>query len=226
MKNMNDLYIGKIILKQNINFKKIKFNIDENNIISIIKPNYDLSGAESYALYNYFNKFENDKKFKINDLKSKIIIDRITYKFFEIGLTEMNIIYKKIILKNGEIFGKEINTGIIFPFLSLNDIDLEYYVKLDNKYGVIVTNLNTRDCFSECKSYIIDEKKVTNDKMENYQKKKKLEKRKEKLERLANTFRYDIEENESQYNSSISNFNEFINSSSNKPKVYQKVYKI
>lgn len=223
---MNDLYIGKIILKQNINFKKIKFNIDENNIISIIKPNYDLSGAESYALYNYFNKFENDKKFKINDLKSKIIIDRITYKFFEIGLTEMNIIYKKIILKNGEIFGKEINTGIIFPFLSLNDIDLEYYVKLDNKYGVIVTNLNTRDCFSECKSYIIDEKKVTNDKMENYQKKKKLEKRKEKLERLANTFRYDIEENESQYNSSISNFNEFINSSSNKPKVYQKVYKI
>ena len=66
---MNDLYIGKIILKQNINFKKIKFNIDENNIISIIKPNYDLSGAESYALYNYFNKFENDKKFKINDLK-------------------------------------------------------------------------------------------------------------------------------------------------------------
>lgn len=223
---MNDLYIGKIILKQNINFKKIKFNIDENNIISIIKPNYDLSGAESYALYNYFNKFENDKKFKINDLKSKIIIDRITYKFFEIGLTEMNIIYKKIILKNGEIFGKEINTGIIFPFLSLNDIDLEYYVKLDNKYGVIVTNLNTRDCFSECKSYIIDEKKVTNDKMENYQKKKKLEKRKEKLERLANTFRYDIEENESQYNSSTSNFNEFINSSSNKPKVYQKVYKI
>lgn len=223
---MNDLYIGKIILKQNINFKKIKFNIDENNIISIIKPNYDLSGAESYALYNYFNKFENDKKFKINDLKSKIIIDRITYKFFEIGLTEMNIIYKKIILKNGEIFGKEINTGIIFPFLSLNDIDLEYYVKLDNKYGVIMTNLNTRDCFSECKSYIIDEKKVTNDKMENYQKKKKLEKRKEKLERLANTFRYDIEENESQYNSSISNFNEFINSSSNKPKVYQKVYKI
>lgn len=237
---MNELYKGKIILKRNINFKKIKFNIDENNIITITKPDYNLSGAESHVLYDYFKGFEKDKKFKIDDLRSKNIIDRITYKYFEAILTEMNIIYEKIILDNGAIFGKEINTGFIFPLLSLNDVDLEYKTKIDDTHGSISTDLKLRNCFEECKVYLTDEKNVTNVEIEKYSKKNKLEKRKKKLEKLfiMNIFKYNIERkepisiinNEKQIKKCVpyydtTDLNEFTSPIISKPKVYQKTYK-
>lgn len=236
---MNELYKGKIILKRNINFKKIKFNIDENNIITITKPDYNLSGAESHVLCDYFEEFEKDKKFRIDDKRSKDIINRITCKYFKTVLTEMNIIYEKTILDNGEMFGKEINTGFIFPLLSLNSVDLEYKAKINDAQGSISTDLKLKNCFEECKVYLTDEKNVTNVEIEKYSKKKKLEKRKKKLEKLfiMNVFKYNIERkepinitNEVQLKKCVpyydtTDLNEFTSPIKSKPKVYQKTYK-
>lgn len=234
---MNEYYKGKIIFKKNINFKKIKFNIDEYDIITVVKPNYTLSGAESRVLYNYFKSFKNNKKFAIDDDDSKMIIDRITYKFFKAILTEMDIIYKKIIIDGDQIFGKEINTGFIFPLLSLNDTDLKYEVKLDDKYGSISTHLKHRDCFHECKVYLTDERKANNNDIKKYLKNKKLKQREKKLKKLysLNILKYDIEKKEiiNINNNQIKKYTpyygntdlgEFINLI-DKPKVLQKTYK-
>lgn len=230
---MKEYFKGKLILKRDINFKKIKFNIDENDIITIVKPNYNLSGAESHVLYNHFSKV--DKKFKLTDINSINIINRITYKFFKPALSEMDIIYEIITNENGEKFAKEINTGLLFPMISLNDTDLEYKIKLDNSNGSISTNLKLRDCFLECNVYLFGEEKVKEKKLEKYLKKDNEKKRNIKLNKLfnMNKFKYNIVEkkepiniNKEELKNCVPYYENISNNTTNfnKPKV--KIYKM
>lgn len=233
---MSEYYKGKLLLKRDINFGKIKFTCDENNIINIIKPNYNLSGAESQAIYNYISKFDMDKKIKIDDNISNIIINRITNKFFQTTLSEINIIYEKIETPDGT-FAKEINTGFIFPLLALNNIDLTYsgIYKKEKKeiYGSISTNLKIRDCFETCKVYAYGDESVSKNTLEKYNKKKKIKKVYKKLENLfnQNTFKYNVEikepinitpEHLKKCDPYVDNSDELYS----KPKIYKKIYKI
>lgn len=194
---MSEFYKGKIILKKDIKFKKMKFLIDENNIVSILKPTYSLSGAEGRVLYESFCKFKNNKDFKIEDSISNCIINRITYKFFEINKKVINIIYEKVVDEEGFWYAKEVYTGYIFPLLEFNYCDLEYNVTyqnqsnkneqvIDNTNGYILTNIKSRNIYDTCNVYCIEEKVANYNELKKYSKKKKLEKVLNKIPKLYN----------------------------------------
>lgn len=191
-------YKGSLVLKKNIKFRKLKFSSGYYNKksdinIKILNTNYELTNEENDILIKDFKKNEYGISIEFKNILYSILLSTKLCK-----KKEINIIYKKIIDKNGNVYGEEILTGFVFPILSENDIETEtqYYFKNNIIDCValranIIYKLANRSEDSLYKCYCIKNDIADYNEIEEYNNKNKYlgipkSKFKEKIRRLYN----------------------------------------
>ncbi len=166
---MTIYYKGWIVIKKNIKFKKLKFyssyftEENKNNVKICSNSNYELTTEENTILLK--SLIDMDKKRKIEEKTMWDIFDKLEIHNIKLKRKEMNIIFEKIIDKDGNIYGKERLTGYIFPLFNKSDFkgNGNYSFKKDqydnteylDGYLDFVTKL--RDNVGLCDCYLVEE---------------------------------------------------------------------
>lgn len=180
---MTTYYKGSIVLRKNLKFKKIKLqsylydDVSElqcaDSIIRTINVKYELTNSENTILSNAIKSKSDTLSEKETNILVKILMS--TQKLYR--RKKINIIYEKIMDRDGNVYGKEKITGYLFPLLNEKDLsaNIHPYVKRNTAfYGDIYANAyvnyetKNRSSFDLCDCYCINEGVANKNEIELY----------------------------------------------------------